>query len=172
MGYVIKVQRAGDRHAVPRRQHNFSREAADRSGRRHHDDLVQDLSNLASRQNQHPGDACPEPERCTSGSPPGSPNFLPTLCIPPERIQVIREFVGTWRDGAVRGGIAFGRRTNQANQARALRQSQVLDQRENVIGGQRLDHRRQCYQARGHSASPQSKTSVRSWARKTSVRNL
>ena len=50
--YVVEIQRAGDRHTVIRRKDHLSREAADRSGGWHHDDLVQRISNLASRQDQ------------------------------------------------------------------------------------------------------------------------
>jgi hypothetical protein len=136
--YVVEIQRAGDEHTVIRRKDHLSREAADRSGRWHHDDLAQRISNLASRQDSGLADACPDTETCTSGSRLGSPEFLPTLCVPRELLVVIREFVIPWWKRTVRSGVAFGPCADQANQTCALGQSQVLDERDNFVGGQGL----------------------------------
>jgi hypothetical protein len=61
--HVIKVQRASRRHAVLRRQHDFSRKAADRSRRGRDDDFVQPVEDLVSSEDEHGPTLVRQPKR-------------------------------------------------------------------------------------------------------------
>ena len=60
---------------------------------------------------------------------------LPTVGVPGERISVAREFVGSGRHQAVGGSVVLGRGADEGDEPSALRNRQMLHEREELVSG-------------------------------------
>jgi len=79
---------------------------------------------------------------CTGGSRHASRQVLPTFGVPRERFFLAREFVSPGRSHFVHGGVAFRCCLDKAHQTIALAGRQTRDQRQQIVGSQRLRHMR------------------------------
>ena len=81
-----------------------------------------------------------ECEMCTTGSRRASRQVLPTFGVPRERFFIAGEFVSSGRSHSVHGGVALRCCLDKVHQPISLAGRQTRDQRQQIVGSQRLRH--------------------------------